>query len=365
MELAWRRGEERVGYNRPHTWISLGTRGSGKSSLLESIGVEYLAKGHRIFDLFASRDNENLAWIRSPQFKERPEERILLVKGTNVKTSCPYTVKSVEEIGLHDFDHYDLIISACSMYGSIDEQFFESATLTNKIYTRHSWDRLTYMIVREAANLYYSRLKVSEDQLQAKANMTYLVREARHVGLALGLDTIRFYALDIDIRNLSDYMFIKQLGIYGLPKDLNFLYSFVDPNLFRQLRPDQFIILTRRGGIGYGVFPEVPWHKQEGEDILKEVGIDVSYGEPLQQGKNKGTFTTIGDLEHAEIIRLYMEEGIGQWKIAERMRRSSRSIDLLRDRHNDMVQKFGVCRVCKRAEGAYAEVLAEHACMHS
>jgi hypothetical protein len=202
--------------------------------------------------------------------------------------------------------------------------------------------------------------KVSEDQLQAKASMIYLIREARHVGLALGLDTIRFYALDIDIRNLSDYLFIKQLGIYGLPKDLSFLYSYIDPKLFRQLHPNQFVILTRKGGIGYGVFPEVTWHKQEGENILKKVGIDVKHGEALQRGQQRGQFATVGDREHTQIIEYYMEggvdgRGLGMNAVAEKAKRSARTVKLAIDRHRDFIQKYGSCRICKRVEGIYAE----------
>ena len=52
----------------------------------------------------------------------------------------------------------------------------------------------------------------------------------------------------------------------------------------------------------------IPWHKQERENILKACGVKVEYGEPVDMGKYRGTHSTVGDPEHAEIIRLYVEE---------------------------------------------------------
>ncbi|MCJ7633777.1 hypothetical protein MUP77_15495, partial [Candidatus Bathyarchaeota archaeon] len=72
------------------------------------------------------------------------------------------------------------------------------------LYKRMHYKRLVFLVCREAANFYYSRLNVSDSQIFAKSQMIYLIREARHMGLALGLDSIRYYAIDIDIRNLSD-----------------------------------------------------------------------------------------------------------------------------------------------------------------
>jgi hypothetical protein len=100
-----------------------------------------------------------------------------------------------------------------------DDEFINAALLTDKIYKRLSWKRLVYCLAQEAANLFYSRLKISESQVVSKAMMTYLIREARHVGMALGLDSTRYYS--IDIRNLSDFVILKSQGMTGLTKDLN------------------------------------------------------------------------------------------------------------------------------------------------
>ena len=63
MKVNWVRGNDNISFNRPHTFFTLGVRGSGKSSLLEHIGELYLNEGHGILDLFGSRDGENMAWL--------------------------------------------------------------------------------------------------------------------------------------------------------------------------------------------------------------------------------------------------------------------------------------------------------------
>jgi len=64
---------------------------------------------------------------------------------------------------------------------------------------------------------------------------------------------------------------------------------------------------------------------KEKENILSNVGIKVEYGEPLHEGEYRGTFRTVSDKEHAEMIRLYIEEGLSLEKIADKFSRSSRT----------------------------------------
>ncbi len=51
----------------------------------------------------------------------------------------------------------------------------------------------------------------------------------------------------------------------------------------------------------------------------KAVGVNVEYGEPIENGEYRGTFKTVGDKEHVEIICLYGEEGTSIDKLAERL----------------------------------------------
>lgn len=155
--------------------------------------------------------------------------------------------------------------------------------------------------------------------------MFYLIRKSRHCGLSLALDSARYYSIDIDIRSLSDYLILKAQGLQGLTKDLKWLYSYIDTHLVRKLGSQHVILLTRRGGIAHGVFPFPPLHKKEREDILKAVDVKVEYGERLDS-MLKGTYKTVGDVEHSRIIMLYIEEALNMGAIAEKLERSSRTI---------------------------------------
>lgn len=356
MRIKWKRGNEHISYRRPHVWFCLGVKGSGKSSFLEHVALEYMERNAVIFDLFGSRDGEGLAWLRSPYAKDK---KILLLKGDNVDVSASVDVKNVEALKLGDIEKYDIVISASPLYLDVGQEFYNAAKLTDLLYKRIHWKRLVYLIMREASNFYYSRLKIDESQVVAKANMVYLIRESRHVGLSLALDSVRFYSIDIDIRSLADYLILKAQGLQGLTRDLKWLYKYFEPHLIRKLKPQHLILLTRRGCIGYGVFPEVPWHKKEREDILEAVGVKVEYGERLQESVLKGTFKTVGDKEHTSIISLYIEEELSMTKIAEQLSRSPRTINKHILAHNQAVQRRGFCAACKRARSKHHNVVAE------
>jgi len=110
------------------------------------------------------------------------------------------------------------------------------------------------VVCREVANLMYSRMKVAENQALAKAFLTYWLRESRHSGCSLGVDSQRFMALDIDVRSLADFLVFKAQGALGIPRDLWFLYRVFEPAWLQYMKPREFAILSRRGDIGIGVF---------------------------------------------------------------------------------------------------------------
>ena len=350
-QVRWVRSRDELDFNKASVWFAQGIRGSGKSSLLESIGESSLEHGHGILDLFGSRDGEALAWLRSPWAKDKS---ILLLKGESVDVQCSYPVKLADALCLEDFDKYDIIISASPLYLNIDQEFADAAKIEDTLFRRLHYKRLIYLCCREAANIYFSRLKVSDNQTYAKAYMVYLIRESRHMGVSLGLDTIRTYAIDIDIRELSDYLLLKAQGVRGLSRDLRWLYRFVNPSLLRKLTPNRFIVVTKTGAIGYGTFPEVPWHKQEKEDILKEVGVNVQYGTPSLESLYKGTYKTVSDKEHVRIIEAYDKEGIGMNALGDKFKRSSRTIKVHLESHNNDIARIGFCTPCKRAQSEYA-----------
>ena len=124
------------------------------------------------------------------------------------------------------------------------------------------------------------------------------------------------------------------------------------------MHPHFFIILSKTGSIGVGEFKEIDWHKQEGENILKAVGISVEYGEPIEKGQYRGTHNTVGDPEHAEIIRLYVDESLSMNRIAEKLKRSSRVPFTIIHKHNARVEGSGFCPACRRVKSQLDKTLA-------
>jgi len=107
------------------------------------------------------------------------------------------------------------------------------------------------------------------------------------------------------------------------------------------------------------VFPELPWHKKEKEHILKQVGIEVEYGEQIDYGKDKGTFRTLGDHDHAELIKDYIEGKGGMAKIAGVHGVSSGTVHNHVKKHNKEVQTGGECSMCKRAGSEFSKDVAK------
>lgn len=119
------------------------------------------------------------------------------------------------------------------------------------------------------------------------------------------------------------------------------------------MKPWQFALVCRKGSIGAGFFPYHQWHKREKENIVKAVGLKIEYGVELEQPRDMGTFKSIGDKEHLEIISLYADEGKGYNKIAEELGRSSRTPYTQVHKHNDAVNSSGFCVICRRAGGTH------------
>ncbi|MCJ7634920.1 hypothetical protein MUP77_21340, partial [Candidatus Bathyarchaeota archaeon] len=156
----------------------------------------------------------------------------------------------------------------------------------------------------------------------------------------------------------SDYLILKAQGVQGLARDLQWLYSYFNPATVRNMPPQYFIMISKTGALGLGEFPYPEWHKKEKENILSNVGIKVEYSEPVLEGEYRGTFRTVSDKEHAEMIRIYVEEGLGLNKIAEMLGRSSRTPLMQIQRHNNAVERSGFCPVCRRIQSKHSDRIA-------
>jgi len=111
--------------------------------------------------------------------------------------------------------------------------------------------------------------------------------------------------------------------------------------------------------LGVGVFPELAWHKQEKEHIMNQVGVEVEYGEQVEYGENKGTFQTLGDLEHNELVRDYIEGRGGMAAIAEAYNISSGTVFNHVKKHNKELEQQGECSLCKRVGSEYFQTKAK------
>jgi len=324
--------------------------------LLEHIGELHHKKGATILDAFASVDGENLAWLRSDLIKNK---EVCLLKGENVDIQTEHDCKMVENLTLKDLERYDFIISSHPCYLNRDHEYYAIGKLVGLLYKRRQWNRLVCMIAREASSLWYSRIKVSDNQTDMKSEALYMFREMRHVGVSLALDSLRLQGIDIDLRTHTDFLLIKSQGIDGLPDNLSFLYyNYFNPAFLRNMDPSQFALVCRKGSIGAGFFPYHSWHKIEKEDIVSKVGLKIEYGREIEKPKDMGKFKSVGDKEHCKIIELYVN-GLGYDKIGEQIGRSSRTPYTHVERHNAAVERSGFCATCRRFGGENAGVAAK------
>jgi len=346
--------------NQAPCCLIAGIRGTGKSSLAENLGTHFVnpdlppEKTGKILDFFGSRDNEGLAWCRSPY-----SDSILFVCGNTVDISSSWDYKRFKELKLSDFRKYKIILTCSAFFSSLREENIFMKEITDKLRHRTHWNRPWAFIIREAANLIYSRISLGENQAQAKAYFIYMIREARHSGLAVIADAIRFKGVDVDLRSIADYTFIKAVGYHGLPKELSFLYGRFVPTSVSKFGPEKFILITKSGSIARGYFEYPWWHKTEREDLLKEFDIQVDYGEPINYG-DKG-WKTVSDFEHKEFIitRATVKNKYGRkisiGDIARQFNRSNATVGKHVLRHNREVREYGECSICKRVRCEFSK----------
>ena len=113
---------------------------------------------------------------------------------------------------------------------------------------------------------------------------------------------------------------------------------------------ENFVILTKNSHTGIGCFPEVPWHKQEREHILRQLGIRVEHGEEIKEAVDKGAFLTVSDTEHTQIIVKYAS-GFSMQRVADALSRSTATVKRHVHKHDDAVGRSGFCPLCKRVGG--------------
>jgi len=118
------------------------------------------------------------------------------------------------------------------------------------------------------------------------------------------------------------------------------------------MRKNQFIVLSKNSAAALGTFSPVPWHKQEKENILRQLDIKVDHGQQIQEAKDRGTFFTVSDQEHGTLLEMYAS-GLSMSKVSKRAERSSKTVSEHLHKHDEAVERSGFCPVCQRIKGQY------------
>lgn len=355
--LKKQRFPEKINYHKANCQVIVGEKDTGKSALNENFATRYAekTKGAKILDLWGSRDNEGLAWCRSPY-----KDSVLLIVGDSTDLACSWDYKHVSEVKLSDIAKYKVVVSVAAFYSSLKEEHYAIKTIMDSLWRRTHWSDVWYLLIRETANLIYSRLTVGEDQTRAKAYVIYVLREARHMGYAVGADAIRYMSVDIDLRYLADYTCIKQMGQHGLPRSLKWLYAYTNPYYIMRMPTPEFLLLSRKGSIQKCWFEYPQWHKEEKEDLLKIFDIQREHGEEIDYG-DKG-YKKVSDFEHEKIITLRLDQSEGKrmsyQAIADKLNRSARTPFSQIHSHNEDIKSLGFCQRCRRVKSHFESVTA-------
>ena len=346
IKIKWARGRDKIDFMKAYIFLMLGKKGSGKSALVEAFSLRY----SKIIDLFGSRDDEGLCYCR----KSSPIDNILLVHGDNVDLDCSWDTVSAGKLTFEKMMDYEVVIPSYSFFTGSMGRFVGINSIVELFWERRKWKDPIYVSVREASSFIYSRIKQeggSQNMKMAKADFIFWQREMRHFGYSLGIDTIRWTSIDKEMRDLADWLIIKKVGHQGIPDDIDFLYRYIQPMSMAALPPGNFMVLTDNAAIGHG-WSECPvFHKEEGVDLLEELGIKITRGEEISES----TVQKIGDDEHEKIIRLYNERN-SMNKISKMVHRSSQRVHAHIHKHNDSVLNDGKCPICSRVNSDLVDV---------
>jgi len=333
-----------IKFKKPSLHLGLGQKDTGKSALLEAIGVQGYAN---IIDLFGSRDNEGLSWCRSPL------DKILFITGDSVDIKCSWNTIRISDLTLNDIRRHEVSLTVSAFHATRSMEFLGLNKIIDVLYRRYSWQKVQYVMVREASNFIFSRLKVALNQTLAKADFLYLTREARHMGYAMGIDTIRWTGIDADVRGVADYVILKAVGIEGLPKSLRWVYKYIKPKSLMRVHPRAFALISRKGPVGFCTFDFPKWHKLEGENMLDLFDLHPEYGDTPDYGDQARH--TVSDFEHKDIIVAYFSEKSpvrgSMAKVAKQFVRSPATINDHIKEHDKGIDLHGFCPRCRRVRG--------------
>lgn len=289
----------------------IGMRESGKSNVLEQLGLMALRSGSAVLDIASARDSESLAVLLGPFLS-----RVRLI----VADSCSMSSSAIElqtvpisQFGLPDDGHWYVLPRA----GFPDEASHAAAmkVVVNALWSSDEWSRPRWLLVREAEIFLssISRTTSSRSQRESSDALQQLNAEARHHGVSLALDSQREVEVSKSLRQVSDVLIVKKLGSWiDFPEDLRFVFSDIEPEAFRFCPVDKAYIMTSSGQLAFVHVPLVSFHHRRGRSILSLLGISVRFDEQQQarreiesaEQRMADSRVTVTPLLHLEIVRL-------------------------------------------------------------
>jgi hypothetical protein len=358
IKIKWQSGGEKLHIGRKPRetcrLLNMGLQGTGKSSLLEVFSVRF----KKIIDLFGSVDGESLCYCK-PQFQEfykakyGREPTILLIYGEGKKIASRWDSIHIKDLTLKDITDHDITTTTQMFYNTLQDYYAALGEVIDVLEKRLFWDYPWALCIREAGDWGRARTKVVADDEGAKMDLIRFYRQNRHHGLAVLMDTLRWTNIDKEIRDLSNIICVKKIGIQLLPKDLRFLYKYWKPRSLMKLPNNLFGIITDNRSIGIGRFDYPEWHKEEKENILLTTGIEIGSTESTDSGKEERRYG-VGDLDHAAIIEKYIElQSIR--KVASELVRSLSTISNHIKEHNLSVKRVGECQKCKHSKSTFSK----------
>jgi len=323
IQLKWLRGKQRINFKEASTWWTFGKRFSGKSSLMETIASRYLDNGATVFDIFSARDGESLAWCRSPY------QDIMLLCGDSVSLKTDYAWSKISDFTLREGEKHQLVITTPQLYGTEYEQYAALSKLTDMLKWRSIWKKIDVLLVREASRLIASRIisgKVS-NRMEAEYDFIDLHNESYHTGVACCIDSLRPISIAPDVREVANYLFIKKLGRMRLPRELSYIFKFVNVSTLRNMAISEFLMITDSDKIAGGRFSKVPWHITRGENLMHNLKIEVT----RDVGKAKEVETQDQLRKKGKLEPVKVES----WENARRPRKITKEI------HNHIIKQRG------------------------
>ncbi|MDG7041577.1 MAG: hypothetical protein JRN22_00800 [Nitrososphaerota archaeon] len=281
-------------FKTPESSFISGAVNSGKTRLLIRLALQYQAEaGAQIIDTFgAENDNESLAFLMRPKTRDST----LMIIGDEVTVDGWDNKMPISTFSLEAAKEYDVIVTDRALYGPYDSKrhdllyYAALSRIFELVKRRRGQRRLICLTIREAWNVIYSQLRagISRDEQAAMQEFRKLHNQRSHAKVAVIIDTQRYGDLAASVRSLVDFQYLKGFGKQVIPPELHYLYR---PNLFgfgsgrewmpRNMRKNQFIILTEHNGVAIGWYRDISWHPEKGTSPLDKLGITVS----LKQGE--------------------------------------------------------------------------------